>query len=54
MLAGKQPQLLRNYEVNYVPIVVFIGRDGRIRHIYHHYILPEDFDASVREIVEGG
>lgn len=54
MLAGKDPQLLRDYEVNYVPIVVFIGRDGRIRRIYHHFILEQDFEASVKEIVEGG
>jgi len=52
MLQGKDPQLLHDYEVNYVPIIVFIGRDGLIRHIYHHYILPEELDASVREIVE--
>ncbi|MFQ5789776.1 MAG: peroxiredoxin family protein [Acidobacteriota bacterium] len=56
MLAGKDSQLLRNYEVNYVPIIVFIGRDGRIRRIFHHYILADDFQASVREIVltDGG
>ena len=53
MLAGKDRDLLRNYEVNYVPIVIFIGRDGRIQHIFHHFILREDFEASVREIVEG-
>jgi len=52
MLQGKDPQLLHDYEVNYVPIIVFIGRDGLIRHIYHHYILPEELEASVREIVE--
>jgi len=51
MLAGKDPQLLRDYEVNYVPIIVFIGRDGRIRHIYHHYVLEEDFQESVRGII---
>jgi peroxiredoxin len=53
MLQGKDSQLLHDYEVNYVPIIVFIGRDGLIRHIFHHYILPEDLDATVREIVEG-
>lgn len=51
MLAGKDRQLLRDYEVNYVPIIVFIGRDGRIRHIYHHYVLEADFQESVRQIV---
>lgn len=51
MLAGKDPALLRDYEVNYVPIIVFIGRDGNIRHIYHHYVLQEDFDESTAEIV---
>jgi len=53
MLAGKNPQLLRDYEVNYVPIIVFIGRNGRIHRIFHHYILAQDFDQSVREIVSG-
>ena len=53
MLAGKDRKLLRSYEVNYVPIVVFIGRDGLIRRIYHHFILKNDFEESVREIVEG-
>jgi len=52
MLQGKDPQRLHDYEVNYVPIIVFIGRDGLIRHIYHHYILPEELDARVRKIVE--
>lgn len=51
MLAGNDPDLLRNYEVNYVPIIIFIGRDGNIRHIYHHYVLQEDFEASTAEIV---
>jgi peroxiredoxin len=53
MLAGKNKELLRNYEVNYVPIVIFIGRDGLIKRIYHHYILQHDFDASVQQIMEG-
>lgn len=53
MLAGKNTQLLRNYEVNYVPILVFIGKNGRIRRIDHHYILEEEFEATVREIVDG-
>jgi peroxiredoxin len=52
MLAGKNAQLLRDYEVNYVPIMVFIGRDGKIRHIYHHYVLQGDFEKSTKEIVE--
>jgi peroxiredoxin len=53
MLAGKEPELLRNYEVNYVPILIFIDRDGIVSQIYHHYILPEDFDAAVEHIVTG-
>lgn len=52
MLAAKDAQLLRDYEVNYVPIIVFIGRDGKIRYIYHHYVLQGDFERSVAEIVE--
>ena len=53
MLAGKNAELLRNYEVNYVPIIVFIDRDKKIRYIYHHYILRGDFEKSTAEIVEG-
>jgi peroxiredoxin len=51
MLAGKNPGLLRDYEVNYVPILVFIDRRGIVSRIDHHYILPEDFDATVAAIV---
>ncbi len=51
MLAGKEPDLLRNYEVNYVPILVFIDRRGLVYQVYHHYILPQDFDAAVAHIV---
>lgn len=53
MLAGKNNRLLREYEVNYVPILIFVGKDGLIRRIDHHYILPNDFKAVVKEIVEG-
>jgi hypothetical protein len=49
---GFEPGLLRAYEVNYVPIIVFLGKDGRIRRIFHHYILRKDFESTVREIVE--
>ncbi len=52
MLAAKDRDLMRHYEVNYVPIIVFIGRDGKIRHIYRHYVLRGDFEKSAREIVE--
>lgn len=51
MLAAKDEALLRNYEVNYVPIMVFIGRDGNVHEIYHHYVLRADFDRSTAEIV---
>ncbi len=54
MLAGKNKQLLKDYEVNYVPIVVFVGRDGLVKRIYHHYILKHDFHASVKLITEEG
>ncbi|MDP6371250.1 MAG: TlpA disulfide reductase family protein [Vicinamibacterales bacterium] len=54
MLAGKDPDLLRNYEVNYVPIIIFVERDGTIRYLYEHYVLQEDFERSVAEIVAGG
>lgn len=53
MVGGKDPDLLRNYEVNYVPIIIFLDRDGLIRRIFHHYILSADFDESVAEIVNG-
>lgn len=51
MLAGKDPDVLHDYEVNYVPIVVFIDDAGVVRHVFHHYILEVDFFASVAEIV---
>ena len=53
MLAGKNPTLLRNYEVNYVPIIAFINREGVIQELYHHYILETDFTKSAWAIVDG-
>ena len=53
MLAGKNADLLKSYEVNYVPIIVFIGREGKIRNIYHHYVLLGDFEKSAAAIVAG-
>ena len=53
MLAGKNLNLLRDYEVNYVPIIVFINREGLVQRLYHHYILETDFSKSASAIVEG-
>ncbi len=51
MLAGKDRELLRNYEVNYVPIVVFIDRAGIVRRIDHHYILEKDMVEATKQLV---
>ncbi len=51
MLAGKNRELLKNYEVNFVPIIVFVGKDGLVREIYHHFILEQDFKDAVHAIV---
>lgn len=53
MVAGKDPDLLREYEVNYVPIIIFLDLKGKIHEIYHHYVLKADFDESVNEVIEG-
>lgn len=50
MLAGNDKELLRRYEVNYVPIVVFIGRDGLVRRIFHHFITKSDFFENLEAI----
>jgi len=52
MLAGKNRELLRNYEVNYVPIIVFIDRAGTVRRIDHHYILEHDLIEATKRLVE--
>jgi peroxiredoxin len=52
MLAGKDRRLLRDYDVNYVPIIVFVGRDGRIGEIHRHFILESDFQAAVAAIMK--
>jgi len=52
MLAGKNPALLRNYEVNYVPLIVFIDRTGTVRRIEHHYIPEEELIAATKQLVE--
>lgn len=52
MLAGNVKSLLAAYEVNYVPIVVFVRRDGTVHRIFHHYILKSDFKANLEEITQ--
>jgi len=52
MLAGKDDQLLHDYEVNFVPIIVFVGKDGLVRELHHHFILESDFKEAARTIVE--
>jgi hypothetical protein len=51
-LIGKDEKVLRSYEINYVPVMVFIQKDGVIKRIYHHFILKKDFLTSIREIME--
>lgn len=51
MVGGKNTQLLHDYEVNYVPIIIFLNREGKIHEIYHHYVLADDFDQSVKDVV---
>lgn len=52
MLAGNVKSLLAAYEVNYVPIIVFVRRDGTVHRIFHHYILKSDFKANLEEITQ--
>lgn len=51
-LVGKDEKVLRSYEINYVPVMVFIQNDGIIKRIYHHFVLKQDFYSSIKEIVE--
>lgn len=51
MFAGNYPELLTAYGINFVPVIVFIDKDGIVRKVVEHYILEEELERSVRLIV---
>lgn len=51
-LIGKDERVLRSYEINYVPVMVFVQKDGKIKKIYHHYILKKDFLREIKGVIE--
>jgi len=53
MFAGNDPRLIRAYGINFVPVIVFIDREGIVRKVVEHYILEEELMESVKLIMEG-
>lgn len=53
MLAGNTSELLKAYRINYVPVLVFVGRDGIVKKVVGHYIMEAELDAAILEIVKG-
>ncbi len=53
MFAGNKPELLKAYGINFVPVIVFIDKNGIIRKVVEHYILEEKLEENVRLIMEG-
>ncbi len=54
MFAGNDPRLIRAYGINFVPVIVFIDKEGIVRRVVEHYILEEELEESVKLIMEGG
>ncbi|HHJ64581.1 MAG TPA: TlpA family protein disulfide reductase [Aquifex aeolicus] len=54
MFAGNDPRLIRAYGINFVPVIVFIDKEGIVRRVVEHYILEEELEESVKLIMGGG
>jgi len=54
MFAGNDPRLIRAYGINFVPVIVFLDKEGIVRRVVEHYILEEELEESVKLIMEGG
>ncbi len=53
MFAGNDPRLIRAYGINFVPVIVFIDKEGIVRKVVEHYILEEELEESVKLIMGG-
>ena len=54
MLAGNTSELLKAYRINYVPVLIFVGRDGIVKKVVGHYIMETELEAVILEIVKDG
>ncbi|OGW60586.1 MAG: hypothetical protein A2V83_11370 [Nitrospirae bacterium RBG_16_64_22] len=54
MLAGNTSELLKAYRINYVPVLIFVGRDGIVKRVVGHYIMETELEAAIAEIAKGG
>ncbi len=52
MFAGNDQRLIRAYGINFVPVIVFIDKEGIVRQVVEHYILEEELEKSVKLIME--
>ena len=53
MFTGNDPRLIRAYGINFVPVIVFIDKEGIVRKVVEHYILEEELEESVKLIMGG-
>ena len=53
MLAGNTSELLKAYRINYVPVLIFVDRDGIVKKVVGHYIMETELEAVISEIVKG-
>jgi peroxiredoxin len=54
LLAGNTPEILKPYRISYVPVLVFVDREGIVRQVVGHFILEPDLEKAIQSILRPG
>ncbi|MBF0487446.1 MAG: TlpA family protein disulfide reductase [Nitrospirae bacterium] len=52
MFAGNREDVLSTYKINYVPVLVFIDSEKRVKKIIGHYIHEDELHGYIREVIK--
>ncbi len=52
MFAGNKWELLKAYQINYVPLIVFVDAKRIVRKVVGHYIHDPELYENIREIMQ--
>lgn len=53
MFAGNREDVLRAYNINYVPLIIFIDSKKTVRKVVGHYIHEPELHKNIEEIMNG-
>ncbi len=52
MFAGNREDVLRAYDINYVPVIIFVDSKKTIRKVVGHYIHEPELHKNIQEIMK--